>query len=380
MIKTASFFLALAVPLFFAAHAQRMAVVPEPPELEAGSYIALDYHSGKVIAEKNADSKVDPASLTKLMTAYIIYEALENKTISLDDQVTISEKAWQTVGSRMFIEAGSIISVGDLVKGMVVQSGNDASVALAEHLAGSEEVFAAIMNQKADELGMRGSFFKNATGLTEEGHHMTVRDIAVISNQLIRDFPSYYKIYSTREFSHNNIKQHNRNPLLYRDPSVDGIKTGYTKSAGYCLAASAERDGMRLISVVTGNSSDKMRAEDSESLLNYGFRFFATHRLYKAGEALHSIRVWGGEEKTLNLGLAHDFYVTVPRGAQGDIDIKNRVVDKPAAPIQAFQKLGSIEASHNGELLQQAELISLDNIKRGNLLARMSDAILILFQ
>lgn len=377
-MKTIAFVLVV-VQLFSLAYAQKVIVIPQLSGIEAQSYIILDHHSGKVIAEKNADQKIDPASLTKLMAAYIIYEALDNNTISMDEQVKISKEAWRTEGSRMFIEPESLVSVSDLISGVVIQSGNDASVALAEHIAGSETMFANVMNQKATELGIKNSFFKNATGLTEEGHYATVRDIASISRYLIRDFPKHYELYAVREFSYNGIKQYNRNPLLDRDDSVDGIKTGYTKSAGYCLAASAERDGMRLITVVAGNSSNKMRAIDSASLINYGFRFFATHRIYEAGTVLHTVRAWGGKEKILKLGLRQDLYITVPRGAQGDIDISYQVVDKPEAPIQIDQNMGSIEALYNGESLQRADLVSLNAIERGNFLTRAIDAVLILF-
>ena len=378
-MKTIVFFLTTVILPFSSAYAQKITVVPELPSVEAKSYIILDHHSGKLIAEKNADQAIDPASLTKIMTAYIVYEALENNSIAMDDQVKISKNAWRTEGSRMFIEPDSLVSVSDLISGMVIQSGNDASVALAEHVAGSESVFAGLMNQKAEALGLKDSYFKNATGLTEEGHYSTVRDVALLSQRLIHDFPKHYELYAVHEFSYNKINQHNRNPLLYRDASVDGIKTGYTKSAGYCLVASAERDGMRLITVVTGNSSNKKRAEDSETMMNYGFRFFATHRIYEAGTVLQTVRAWGGEEKMVQLGLKRDFYITVPRGAQGDIDINSQIIDKPKAPIQAYQSMGFIEASYNKELLQKAELVSLNEIKQGSLFTRALDAFLILF-
>ena len=237
-MKTMAFLILGLACVSLTAHAQRTVVSPEPPTVESHSYIILDYHSHKLIAEKNSDEKIDPASLTKIMTAYIVYEAIEDGSIAPDDQVRVSEKAWKTEGSRTFIEADSLVSVSDLILGMVVQSGNDASVALAEHVAGSESAFAHMMNQKAGDLGMENTSFKNATGLSEEGHYSTARDIATLSRYLIRDFPEYYKTYSVREFSYNKIKQYNRNPLLSRDPSVDGIKTGYTQSAGYCLASS----------------------------------------------------------------------------------------------------------------------------------------------
>ena len=378
-MKTMAFLILGLACVSLAAHAQRTVVAPEPPTVESHSYIILDYHSHKLIAEKNSDEKIDPASLTKIMTAYIVYEAIEDGSIAPDDQVRVSEKAWKTEGSRTFIEADSLVSVSDLILGMVVQSGNDASVALAEHVAGSESAFAHMMNQKAGDLGMENTSFKNATGLSEEGHYSTARDMATLSRYLIRDFPEYYKTYSVREFSYNKIKQYNRNPLLSRDPSVDGIKTGYTQSAGYCLASSAERNGMRLITVVTGNSSNKTRTENSESLMNYGFRFFSTHRLYQARQVLQTMRVWGGQQDELKLGVEKDFFVTIPRGAQGNIDINRQVVEKPEAPIQAHQNLGFIEAHYQKELLQKASLISLDEIPQGNFIKRMKDRVLLFF-
>ena len=365
--------------LFNHAHGQAPLLVPAPPSLEASSHIIIDHYSNKIIAGKNIDQKIEPASLTKLMTAYVVYEALAQGLIHEDDQVKVSKQAWQAEGSRMFIEHNSLVSVADLIKGMVVQSGNDASIALAEHVSGSEQIFATLMNQTAAQLGMKNTLFLNSTGLPDKQHYSTVYDIAILSQALINRFPEHYKLYAQREYTYNKITQYNRNALLDRDPSVDGIKTGYTKSAGFCLATSAIRDGMRLITVVAGNSNSKMRTQDSEQLLAYGFRFFATHRLYQAGQTLKTVRVWGGQQKEALLGVKEDFYITIPRGAKGKIDINSEIVDKPEAPIAAQQALGYIEAKYQDELLQKSDLIALQEIPKGNWVVRAWDAILLLF-
>ena len=258
--------------------------VPAPPAVAASGHLLIDMHSGRVLAENNADARLEPASLTKIMTAYVAFRELRHGKLKLDDQVLISEKAWKEPGSRMFIEVGKRVSVENLLKGMIIQSGNDASVALAEHIAGSEETFAGLMNDHARRLGMLNSHFVNATGLPHADHYTTPHDIALVTAATIREFPDLYKLYSDKEFVWNNIHQANRNLLLARDSSVDGVKTGHTESAGYCLVASAEREGMRLISVVMGTTSENARAKETLSLLNYGFRFYETHRLYGAGE------------------------------------------------------------------------------------------------
>ncbi|MFM1892112.1 MAG: D-alanyl-D-alanine carboxypeptidase, partial [Pseudomonadota bacterium] len=268
--------------------------VPAPPTVAGTGHLLLDMHSGRVLAESNADARLEPASLTKIMTAYVVFRELQHGNLKLEDQALISEKAWKTPGSRMFIEVGKRVSVGDLLNGMVIQSGNDASVALAEHIAGSEDTFAGLMNEHSRRLGMQNTHFVNATGLPHEDHYTTPRDIAKVTIATIREFPELYKLYAVKEFVWNDIKQPNRNLLLWRDDSVDGVKTGHTEAAGYCLVSSAAREGMRLVAVVMGTSSENARAKESLSLLNYGFRFFETHRLYAAGDALVRTRVWKG--------------------------------------------------------------------------------------
>ena len=263
--------------------------VPKAPAVGAKGYLLEDFHSGQSIAEKNADQPMEPASITKLMTAYVVFTEIRNGSLGLSDKVRISEKAWRTEGSRMFVEVNTQVSVAELLKGMIIQSGNDATVALAEQIAGTEDSFAALMNHHAKELGMTKSNFVNSTGLPHKDHYTTARDIARISRAMIEEFPEYYQWYSEREFTYNEITQYNRNKLLWRDESVDGLKTGHTESAGYCLVTSAERDGMRLISVVLGTKSEEARADATQSLLNYGFRFFETHKLYDADNKLLSL-------------------------------------------------------------------------------------------
>ena len=271
--------------------------IPAPPQIGASSYMLMDFSSGRIIAESHADERVEPASLTKLMTAYTVFHALRQNQITLEDEVHVSEKAWRTEGSRMFIEVDTTVSVEDLLRGMIIQSGNDASVALAEHVAGTEDAFVGLMNQHAESLGMTGTSFMNTTGLPAEGHYVTARDIAMLSHAIVGEFPEYYGWYSEREFTYNGIRQHNRNSLLWRDESVDGLKTGHTDSAGYCLVTSAERSGMRLISVVTGTASTQAREDGSQALLNYGFRFYETHKLYSGGEEVTTARVWKGSRR-----------------------------------------------------------------------------------
>jgi D-alanyl-D-alanine carboxypeptidase (penicillin-binding protein 5/6) len=284
--------------------------IPKPPATGAKAYILQDYDSQRIVAEKDSDQSIEPASITKLMTAYAVFMELKSGNISLEDSVTISEKAWRTPGSRMFIEVGKQVSVEDLLKGMIIQSGNDATVALAEYIAGSEDTFAALMNRHAEELGLTGSHFMNSTGLPDAEHYMSARDIALLAGQLIREFPEYYQWYSQKEFTFNDITQYNRNKLLWRDASVDGVKTGHTDSAGYCLVTSAKQGDMRLISVVLGTDSENARADASQALLNYGFRFFETHKLYDGGNQLATSRIWKGETESVSLGIDNHWVST----------------------------------------------------------------------
>lgn len=355
-------------------------VVPSPPKTAAEAYILIDYNSGKIIASQNADMRVEPASLTKIMTGYVVINELSNGNISLDDMVTISPKAWKMPGSKMFIEVGKKVSVHDLIKGMVIQSGNDASVALAEHIAGSEEVFAELMNKYAESLGMAHTHYMNATGLPNPDHYTTAEDLSILARALINKFPEEYEWYAQKKFTFNGITQYNRNKLLWQDPSVDGLKTGHTESAGYCLATSAKRDDMRLISVVLGTDSAKQRIQESQKLLNYGFRFFETHKLYQAGQRLNDARIWEGQQDTVGLGLENDLYVTIPRGQYKNLKIESTIDPKITAPVNADQPLGELTVSLNDETISQKQLVSLSPVEEGSFFKKILDQIKLLFK
>ncbi len=354
--------------------------VPSPPELGARGYLLLDHNSGQTLAAVNERQRLDPASITKLMTAYATFRALRSGQVGLQDPVLISEKAWRTSGSRMFIEVGTRVTVEDLLQGMIVQSGNDASVALAEHLAGTEEVFAQVMNQYAAELGMLDSQYQNSTGLPDEGHFTSAADIARLASAIIREFPEYYRWYSQKEFTYNEITQRNRNTLLWRDPSVDGMKTGMTDAAGYCLVSSADRDGMRLIAVVLGTKSASARARDSQALLNYGFQFFETRLLYPAGDSVAEARVWKGSHEMTDLGLQNDLYVTIPRGRYGQLEAQVEVPDKLIAPVDRSTRLGTVRVQLDEQIVAEANLFALNSIDEGTLWQIAKDSVLLWFE
>ncbi|MCU7811198.1 MAG: D-alanyl-D-alanine carboxypeptidase [Candidatus Thiodiazotropha sp. (ex Notomyrtea botanica)] len=350
---------------------------PAPPEISASGYLLIDFHSGKVLAEKDAAQRLEPASLTKIMTAYTIFRELKQGNIKLEDTVLISEKAWRTPGSRMFIEVGKRIKAIDLIKGMIIQSGNDACVALAEHIAGSEATFADLMNSHAQRLGMQNTHFVNSTGLPHEDHYTTPADIAKAAIATIREFPEYYAWYSEKSFLFNDIKQHNRNKLLWRDETVDGMKTGHTEAAGYCLVSSALRENMRLVSVVMGTKSEEARAKASQSLLNYGFRFYETHQLYAAGDVLNRARIWKGEKEKLPLGLAQDLNITIPRHQYKNLDARLEVEPKIMAPVKQGKVLGKVDVSLNGEPIATVDLIALKHVADGNLWQQVKDSALL---
>ncbi len=362
-----------------ALHGQEVPI-PAPPQLGVKSYILIDHATGDVIAEDNPDEILEPASLTKLMTAYTTFKALKDGQISLNDEVRVSEKAWGTEGSRTFIDVGSHVSVEDLLQGMIVQSGNDASVALAEHVAGSEDTFAQLMNYYAGQLGMESSSFRNSTGLPDPDHYMTARDVAAVARAIIAEFPEYYGWYSQREFTYNDIEQLNRNSLLWRDPSVDGLKTGYTEAAGFCLVTSAERSDMRLVSVVMGSHSAEARANDSQALLNYGFRFFETYRLYSDGDEVTTARVWKGETDTLSLGVAKDYFLTIPKGRYDSLNADTTVDAELTAPIEAGTTLGTVTISMNDEELAVLPLVALADVGEAGLWQRIKDEISLWFE
>ena len=354
--------------------------IPKAPSTGAKSFIIQDHGSGNVLAEKNSDVSVEPASITKLMTAYVVFNELQSGNIALTDIVTISEKAWRTPGSRMFVEVGKQVAVEDLLQGMIVQSGNDATVALAEYVAGSEDSFAALMNKHAEAIGLTGSHFMNSTGLPDENHSMTAKDIANLSSLLISKYPEYYKWYSQKEYTFNDITQQNRNKLLWRDESVDGLKTGHTDSAGYCLVTSAKKDGMRLITVVLGTASTKARADASQALLNYGFRFFETHKLYDAGTQLTTSRIWKGNSESIALGIENALYVTIPRGQYESLDASMNIDQRIMAPVSTGQALGTVQVTLGEQVVANQPLVSLQTIGEGSFWQRITDEGLLYFE
>ncbi|RLA13832.1 MAG: serine-type D-Ala-D-Ala carboxypeptidase [Gammaproteobacteria bacterium] len=359
--------LGLAALLLFCVPVVLASPIPSAPTLKTTSHVLFDFASGRALVEQDADNQVEPASLTKIMTTFLVFEELAAGRISEDDLVTISKRAWQTEGSRMFVEVGKQIPVIDLLVGMVVQSGNDASVALAEHIAGSEDAFAELMNATARQLDMVNSQFKNATGLPAEGHFSSARDMALLAAETLRRFPQRYQLYAQKEFTFNGIRQHNRNRLLWRDSSVDGLKTGHTEAAGYCLVASAERDGMRLISVVTGTTSDTKRFEETQSLLNYGFRFFEVVTLFKGGEVRSQAPVYAGAVDSVPVGIADDLVLTLPRGRMQDLSAVVEIDREIPAPVVAGTELGELLVSLDGELLARQPLLALEGVPEGSL-------------
>lgn len=360
----------------FAFAADDPSTVPPPPQVAAKGYLLLDFSTGVELAAANADERLEPASLTKIMSAYVIYRALAEGRVDLKDEVLISENAWRTGGSKMFVEVGKRVGMEDLLKGMIIQSGNDASVALAEHVAGSEQTFAELMNAHARRLGMSGSHFTNATGLPDPEHYTTARDIARVTMALIREFPQYYVWDGTKEFEYNGIKQQNRNRLLWRDPTVDGVKTGYTQNAGYCLVASAMRDGMRLISVVLGSSGPETRAQASLELLNYGFRFYESHQLYPAAKAVESLRVWKGDVEELAVGPARDVVATIPRGRYGQLSARLEKTPDLQAPITKGSRIGDIVVNLAEQEILRVPLVALQDVAEGSLWQRTRDTVL----
>lgn len=354
--------------------------IPPAPTLNASGYILVDAHSGQTLVTHNGEERLEPASLTKIMTGYVVFKELTNGRIRLDEEVLISEKAWRTPGSRMFVEVGTRVSVETLIKGMVIQSGNDASVALAEFVAGSEEAFAALMNNHAKTLGMINSHFINSTGLPHQDHYTTAADMALLARAVITQFPDYYRWYSEKQFTYNNIKQSNRNLLLFRDKSVDGFKTGHTDAAGYCLVASAQREEMRLITVVMGTKSERARADESQKLLNFGFRFYETHRLYGAEEPLKQIRVWQGAQQQLSIGIRQELFVTVPRGQYEQMQAAVAIDSAVIAPIEAGQTMGRVEIRMEQELIASPELIALHQVERGSLFQQLKDKLLMMIE
>jgi serine-type D-Ala-D-Ala carboxypeptidase (penicillin-binding protein 5/6) len=357
------------------------AALPAPPAVAARSYILLDHFSGRILAQEHADERAEPASLTKLMTAYVVFDALATGRLKLTDEVTVSRHAWRAEGSRTFLQVGSQVPVDILLKGMIVQSGNDATIALAERLGGTEAAFAGTMNQYAQRLGMRSSHFENSAGLPAPDHYTTARDIATLSSALIRDFPQYYPLFRLREFRWNNIRQGNRNTLLDADPSVDGLKTGHTEGAGFCLAASADRSGMRLVSVVMGAPSERARAEGSAALLAYGYGFFETVLMKAARQVVLKPRVYKSASEFAPLGVPYDVYATVARGQAASLSTSAHLSHEPlTAPLAAGEPLGEYAVvDAEGDVVARAPLVPLAPVPAGSLWTRMLDSLLLLF-
>ncbi|GGC81902.1 D-alanyl-D-alanine carboxypeptidase family protein [Marinobacter halophilus] len=375
-----SFFLVLSLTIILVGQAIAQSVlIPAPPQIAGSSWVLMDPLTGHIIMEHNSGERLPPASLTKMMTAYIVERELDEGRIAMTDLVPISVKAWQTGGSRTFVREGTQVPVEDLLKGVIIQSGNDASVALAEFVAGSESAFVDIMNQQATLLGMTNTNFENATGLPSPNQYSTAYDLAVLAQAIIEDYPENYPLYAVKSFTFNNIRQPNRNSLLWRDESVDGLKTGHTEEAGYCLVASAKRDDTRLIAAVMGTSSAQVRAQEVQKMLNYGFRYYETARLFRAGQELVDARVWGGNSDQISIGLAEDVHVTIPRGSKDQLE---SVVDLDSvikAPIKVGDELGRIQVTLNGESVVDEPVLALTEVPQGGLFKRLWDSIKLFF-
>lgn len=357
------------------------APIPKAPDVSARAYILSDYQSGRVLAEDHADAREEPASLTKLMTAYVVFTALKEGRLKLTDMVTISEHAWRAEGSRTFVQVGTQIPVDILIKGMIIQSGNDATIALAEKVGGTEQAFAQMMNEYAKRLGMKSSNFENSDGLPSPNHYVTARDMTTLAKALIRDFPEYYPLFSMHEFLWNNIKQQNRNGLLTRDPTVDGLKTGHTDSAGYCLVTSAKRDNMRLISVVMGTQSVKAREDASSALLNYGYTFYETTRIKQAREAVLNPRVYKGTANFVAVGVPNDIVITIGRGQAASLTTTAKLTKEPLiAPLAVNQPVGELTVTDsNGTVVARVPLVPLKAVPEGGLLSRGIDDVKLWF-
>jgi len=368
-----------AIVLFTTSSVQARTLIPAPPELNASAWLLIDATTGEVIVENNADTQLEPASLTKMMTSYIVSEELMQGRLKLDEMVNVSEKAWRMGGSKMFIKEGDKVAVEDLLRGVIIQSGNDASVALAEHIAGAEDAFADLMNQQAQLLGMQDTNFENSTGWPAEGHITTARDLAKLAMATINDHPDDYGIYKEKYFTYNGIRQPNRNRLLWADKAIDGLKTGHTNAAGYCLVASGVKNGIRLISVVLGTSSEKARARESQKLLSFGFRYYRTESIYAAGEELKSVRVWKGEQEQLALETGVDLVMTLPRDARKNLDVELELPTSFEAPIAKGQELGVVRVTLDGKTLSKVPVVAAHEVKEAGFFARLLDSIKMFF-
>ncbi len=371
--------LALIVTAGTASAQSQSVLIPSPPAIAGSSWVLMDPLSGRVIMEHNSNERLPPASLTKMMTAYIVERELDEGRIAMSDMVPISVKAWRTEGSRTFVREGTSVSVEDLLKGVIIQSGNDASVALAEFVAGSEGAFVDIMNQQAQLLGMKNSHFENSTGLPAPNHFSTAYDLALLARAIIQDYPENYPLYAEKHFTYNNIRQPNRNALLWRDDSVDGLKTGHTDEAGYCLVASAKRGETRLIASVMGTSSSEARAQEVQKMLNYGFRYYETERLFRAGQELVQAKVWGGQVDQVSVGMPEDVYVTIPRGSRNQLESSVDLDSVIKAPIKVGDELGRVRVVLDGETLVDQPVLALTEVSEGGLFKRLWDSIKLFF-
>ncbi len=369
----------MAIALFASLVDAQQSIIPRPPQIAASSYILIDAKTGEILVEENSDLPLPPASLTKIMTSYVAANEVASGNVSLNDMVHISVKAWQMEGSKMFVQEGTEVRLEDLLRGMIVQSGNDASVAIAEHIAGSEDAFADMMNQHAQLLGMQNSYFMNASGLPSPQHTMSARDLSTLSRALIERFPDHYAIYAEREFTYNDIRQPNRNSLLFRDRNVDGIKTGHTDEAGYCLVASATRDDMRLIAVVMGTDSTDARAIESQKLLTYGFRFYQTYELFGDNEVFTTEKVWSGKTNSVDIGIQDGIVVTIPRGQDANLERDLVINENLKAPINAGDVLGNITIKLGDQVFYDGPVVAMESVERGSFIKRLMDFLHLFF-
>jgi len=354
-------------------------IIPKPPVLNATAYVLMDAVSGEILVQKNADKQLPPASMTKMMTSYLATHELALGNLGEQDQVPVSVKAWKMGGSKMFIREGRNVALIDLIKGIIIQSGNDASIAVSEYVAGSEDAFVDLMNKHAQRMGMLNTQFQNATGWPAKGHFSSAHDMAVLAQAIVNDHPEYYSLYKEKYFEFNKIRQPNRNKLLWRDPSVDGLKTGHTEEAGFCLTASAQRNGMRLIAVVMGTRSENARATETQKLLTYGFRYFETHRLYQAGESIKTLPVWYGEEIQFDVGIEDDLFITVARGAKEQLQLETLTNEFIEAPLSIGESQGSLTIRLNDKVIAERQLVVLNNVTEAGFFSRLWDGIKLFF-
>jgi len=381
-VRSASFFrfCALLLTLFAATAFPALAAdLPSPPQIAARAWLLMDANSGQILASQGPDERIEPASLTKLMTAYLVFSALRDKKITLEQTVTVSERASRAGGSRMFIDPKKPVVVEELIRGMIIQSGNDACIALAEAIAGSEEAFVQLMNREAQRLGMKGTQFTNSSGLPDAKHYATARDLGMLSAALIREFPVQYKYYAMKEFRYNNITQQNRNRLLWLDPTVDGVKTGFTDSAGYCLIASAARGPRRMLSVVVGTNSDSLRAQESQKLLNFGFQLYDSVRVYAKGTTISTLKVWKGSDSRLNVGVPNDLVVSVPRGTNDKVKAEFIAQEPLVAPVAAGQRVGTLRVLLENRVMGEYPVVALSAVSVAGIFGRAWDTLLLWF-